>query len=76
MLTRLGNYEGIGERRRQEIHDSCSVLGIVRDRCVVLDNGDLQDNPKKWWNEDVIKDIVAAHVRKWNVDLVRPLPGD
>lgn len=76
MLTRLGNYEGIGERRQQEIHDSCSVLGIVSDRCVVLDNAELQDNPKKWWNEDLIKDLVAAHVQKWSVDLVCPLPCD
>lgn len=76
MLTRLGNYEGIGERRRQEIHDSCSVLGIVPGRCVVLDNAELQDNPKKWWNEDLIKDLVAAHVQKWSVDLVCPLPCD
>ncbi|GFF31092.1 N-acetylglucosaminyl-phosphatidylinositol de-N-acetylase [Aspergillus udagawae] len=65
-----GNYEGIGDRRRQEIHDSCSVLGIVPDRCVVLDNAELQDNPKKWWNEDLIKDLVASHVQKWNVDLI------
>ncbi|GFF88555.1 N-acetylglucosaminyl-phosphatidylinositol de-N-acetylase [Aspergillus udagawae] len=65
-----GNYEGIGDRRRQEIHDSCSVLGIVPDRCIVLDNAELQDNPKKWWNEDLIKDLVASHVQKWNVDLI------
>ncbi|KAF7171729.1 hypothetical protein CNMCM5623_004027 [Aspergillus felis] len=65
-----GNYEGIGERRRQEIHDSCSVLGIIPDSCVVLDNAELQDNPKKWWNEDLIKDLVASHVQKWNVDLI------
>ncbi|KAG2007669.1 hypothetical protein GB937_008319 [Aspergillus fischeri] len=70
MLTRLGDYDGIGERRRQEIHDSCSVLGIVPDRCVVLDNAELQDNPKKWWDGDLIKGLVASHVQKWNVDLI------
>lgn len=70
MLTCLGNYEGIGERRQQEIHDSCSVLGIVPDRCVVLDDAALQDNPRKWWNEELIKDLVASHVQKWNADLV------
>ncbi|GES59677.1 glycan biosynthesis protein [Aspergillus terreus] len=70
LVLSSGNYEGIGERRRQEIHSSCSVLGIVPDRCVVLDNAELQDNPKKWWNEDLIKDLVAAHVQKWSVDLI------
>ncbi|KAF4163714.1 hypothetical protein CNMCM6936_000426 [Aspergillus lentulus] len=59
-----------GERRRQEIHDSCSVLGIAPDRCVVLDNVELQDNPKKWWDDDLIKELVASHVQKWNVDLI------
>ncbi|KAF4212834.1 hypothetical protein CNMCM8980_010086 [Aspergillus fumigatiaffinis] len=70
LVISSGNYDGIGERRREEIHDSCSVLGIVTDRCVVLDNAELQDNPKKWWDEDLIKDLVASHAQKWNVDLI------
>ncbi|KEY79032.1 glycan biosynthesis protein PigL [Aspergillus fumigatus] len=71
LVISSGNYEGIGERRQQEIHDSCSVLGIVPDRCVVLDDAALQDNPRKWWNEELIKDLVASHVQKWNADLSR-----
>ncbi|RLL93555.1 hypothetical protein CFD26_101765 [Aspergillus turcosus] len=59
-----------GERRRQEIRDSCSVLGIIPSRCVVLDEAELQDNPRKWWDEDLIEELVASHVRKWNVDLI------
>ncbi|KAH1977464.1 hypothetical protein KXW60_001899 [Aspergillus fumigatus] len=70
LVISSGNYEGIGERRQQEIHDSCSVLGIVPDRCVVLDDAALQDNPRKWWNEELIKDLVASHVQKWNADLI------
>ncbi|EAW19953.1 PIG-L family deacetylase [Aspergillus fischeri NRRL 181] len=70
LVISSGDYDGIGERRRQEIHDSCSVLGIVPDRCVVLDNAELQDNPKKWWDGDLIKGLVASHVQKWNVDLI------
>ncbi|KAF7168863.1 hypothetical protein CNMCM6106_003878 [Aspergillus hiratsukae] len=70
LVISSGNYDGIGERRRQEIHNSCSVLGIVPDRCVVLDDAELQDVPKKWWDEDLIQDLVASHVRKWNADLI------
>lgn len=36
----------------------------------MLDDAELQDNPKKWWDEGLIMDLVASHVQKWNVDLV------
>ncbi|KKA25393.1 Glycan biosynthesis protein (PigL) [Rasamsonia emersonii CBS 393.64] len=66
----LGNYDGLGEERKAEAKASCATLGISPDRCVVLNHPDLQDNPKKWWDEDIVKDVLQKHVRMWNIDLI------
>ncbi|KAJ5188652.1 N-acetylglucosaminyl phosphatidylinositol deacetylase [Penicillium cf. griseofulvum] len=70
LVISSGNYNGIGEQRQTEIHKSCAALGISQDHCVVLDLPDLQDNPKKWWDENLIQDIIAPYIEKWQADLI------
>ncbi|OOF90724.1 hypothetical protein ASPCADRAFT_400686 [Aspergillus carbonarius ITEM 5010] len=70
LVLSTGDYNGLGEIRKGEIERSCAALGILPARCVVLEHGALQDNPKKWWREDVIQDIVAHYVHMWKVDLI------
>ncbi|PYH88511.1 glycan biosynthesis protein [Aspergillus ellipticus CBS 707.79] len=70
LVLSTGDYNGLGDVRRGEIEHSCAKLGIPAERCVVLEHGALQDNPKKWWREDVIQDIVAHYVEMWKVDLI------
>ncbi|KAE8153967.1 LmbE-like protein [Aspergillus avenaceus] len=65
-----GNYRGLGDLRRSELQRSCAELGITVERCVNVDHAELQDDPHKWWNEDLIEEIVAEYVKKWNVDLI------
>lgn len=65
-----GNNYGVGEMRKVELKGSCDALGISPDRCVALDQKDLQDNPKVWWSEDAIIADVKEYVEKWKVDLV------
>ena len=67
---KTGNYEGIGDIRRSELQRSCAELGIKPERCVNLDHYELQDNPQKWWREDLIEELVGEYVKKWNIDLV------
>ncbi len=66
-----GNNYGLGETRKKELVGSCEALGIDSSRCLSLDEGELQDNPKVWWNEDVIQAITKKYVKKWDVDAVR-----
>ncbi|KAF7719508.1 Uncharacterized protein PECH_000866 [Penicillium ucsense] len=70
LVISSGNFNGIGEKRQTEIHNSCAALGIAQDHCVVLDNPELQDNPKKWWDEKLIENIISPYLEKWNVDLI------
>ncbi|KAF7628793.1 putative glycan biosynthesis protein [Aspergillus flavus] len=65
-----GNYEGIGDIRHSELQRSCAELGIKPERCVNLDHYELQDNPQKWWREDLIEELVGEYVKKWNIDLI------
>lgn len=69
-LTTQGNNYGLGEKRKKELEGSCAALEIDPGRCLALDQAELQDNPKVWWDEDVITRIVKKYVKKWNVDLV------
>lgn len=66
-----GNGYGIGERRRIELTGSCAALGIDAERCVALDHPRLQDDPKTWWDTELIASVVQEHVRKWDIDAVR-----
>lgn len=66
----IGNNYGMGETRKKELLGSCEALGIDTSRCVALDNPDLQDNPKVWWEEAKIKPILKEYIEKWNIDAV------
>lgn len=67
-----GNNYGIGETRLQELQGSCTALGIHPKRCIALNHPELQDNPKVWWDADLLQGIVHDHVKQWKVDAVRP----
>lgn len=54
---------------------ACLVLGIAEDRCEALDRGELQDNPKQWWNETAIIIAVKEYVEKWTIDAVSAMSG-
>ncbi|KAL3457301.1 putative deacetylase LmbE-like domain-containing protein [Aspergillus heterothallicus] len=53
-----------------EIHNSCAALAIAQERCVVLDRPDLQDNPKKWWDESSIRAVFEPYLKTWEADLI------
>ncbi|KAH8426860.1 PIG-L family deacetylase [Aspergillus melleus] len=70
LVLSSGNYGGEGSTRHVELQAACVVAGIRADRCVGLDHRELQDNPKKWWDEELIAEVVARYVRRWEVDLI------
>ncbi|KAK1756421.1 putative deacetylase LmbE-like domain-containing protein [Echria macrotheca] len=65
-----GNNYGIGDLRRKELAGSCRALGIHEQRCIAMDHPELQDNPKVWWNTELVAKIVHEHVLKWKVDAI------
>lgn len=37
---------------------------------MILDNKELQDNPKQWWDDSLIEKLLGDYIKKWNVDLI------
>lgn len=70
LVMSTGNNYGKGDTRKTELAGSCAALGISADRCVALDHPDLQDNPREWWNTELIEGFVHEHVRKWDIDAI------
>ncbi|PTB38114.1 uncharacterized protein TrAFT101_011780 [Trichoderma asperellum] len=70
LVMSTGNNYGLGETRKQELKGSCSALRINPSRCEALDHPSLQDNPKVWWDTELIKSKVKEYVEKWEVDAI------
>jgi len=70
LVLSSGDYDGLGEVRRKEVKGSCDTLGVSTDRCVVMEHRDLQDNPKKWWDEAIVESMVKRYVDSWHIDLI------
>ncbi|OAA62773.1 N-acetylglucosaminyl phosphatidylinositol deacetylase [Niveomyces insectorum RCEF 264] len=65
-----GNNEGLGELRTKELVNSCAALGINSARCFALDHPQLQDNPRAWWDTELVASLVRDHVQKWEIDVI------
>ncbi|KAL4820376.1 putative deacetylase LmbE-like domain-containing protein [Aspergillus spinulosporus] len=70
LVISSGDYSGLGERRETEVHRSCAALDIPRDRCVVLNHPRLQDNPRQWWDETLIKEVISPYIGAWKADVI------
>ncbi|PLB52780.1 LmbE-like protein [Aspergillus steynii IBT 23096] len=70
LVLSSGNYDGVGSTRQSELKAACAVAGIKASRCVGLDHFELQDDPKKWWSEELIAEMVREYVTRWGVDLI------
>jgi hypothetical protein len=65
-----GNNYGKGDLRLGELKRSCAVLHIPNSYCEALDHANLQDNPKVWWDTDLIQKLVDERVKQWSIDVV------
>ncbi|KAL2167113.1 hypothetical protein VTG60DRAFT_1704 [Thermothelomyces hinnuleus] len=70
LVMSTGNNYGLGGTRVQELQGSCRALGIHHERCIALDHPELQDNPRVWWNTELIETLVQEHVNKWEIDAI------
>jgi hypothetical protein len=67
-LTAVGNNYGLGETRKMELKAACLRIGAKQ--CMVLDREDIKDNPKTWWDQEVIQTVTKSWISKWNADAV------
>ncbi|KAH7345586.1 putative deacetylase LmbE-like domain-containing protein [Rhizoctonia solani] len=66
----VGNADGLGPTRAQELVSSYSVLGLRSQEVDVLDHSELQDDIKTLWNTSLIAGIVDEYVQKHEIQSI------
>lgn len=66
----IGDYRGQGPDRKEELYDSCSVLGIPEQNIILVNHTSLKDDPNLRWREELVSDIVSRHVDSLSIDTV------
>ena len=59
----IGNYEGMGELRKEELFKSALLYNIIRDNIYIIDHIKLQDSMNNIWCKDLIADIIIQHIK-------------
>ncbi|KIJ05126.1 hypothetical protein PAXINDRAFT_93861, partial [Paxillus involutus ATCC 200175] len=66
----VGDAEGLGETRKEELSRSLDVMGIDHDKRWVIDHPMLQDNMTLQWDASVIAVVIAPYVVKNNITTI------
>uniref|UniRef100_A0A3P9AJQ1 N-acetylglucosaminylphosphatidylinositol deacetylase n=1 Tax=Esox lucius TaxID=8010 RepID=A0A3P9AJQ1_ESOLU len=70
-----GNYYNQGVQRREELLDSCAVLGIPDSQVTIHDSKELPDNPNIEWSISVASSVILKHIRAHSINLVLTFDG-
>lgn len=65
-----GDFKGQGQNRRDELYDSCAVLGIPEQNIILVNHSTLKDDPSVRWREELVSEIVSRHVASLSIDTV------
>ena len=69
----IGNYEGMGELRKEELFKSALLYNIIRDNIYIIDHIKLQDSMNNIWCSDLIADIIIQHIKIIKPNIVSKL---
>ncbi|XP_046695135.1 N-acetylglucosaminyl-phosphatidylinositol de-N-acetylase isoform X3 [Silurus meridionalis] len=64
-----GNYYNQGARRKQELLGSCAVLGIPAHQVTIIENKELQDDPKAEWSIALTAPLILKHITTYSINL-------
>ncbi|KAM5272648.1 N-acetylglucosaminyl-phosphatidylinositol de-N-acetylase isoform 1-T1 [Ctenodactylus gundi] len=65
-----GNYYNQGETRKNELLQSCAVLGIPPSRVMIIDSRDFPDDPGVQWDTEHVASILLRHTKANGISLV------
>ncbi|XP_046979706.1 N-acetylglucosaminyl-phosphatidylinositol de-N-acetylase [Schistocerca americana] len=65
-----GNFEEKGNERKQELWNSCNLLGIPDSNITLYKSDDMPDDPHLRWREDVVANIILNHIESLSIDTV------
>ncbi|XP_059207286.1 N-acetylglucosaminyl-phosphatidylinositol de-N-acetylase [Centropristis striata] len=70
-----GNYYKQGAQRKQELLNSCAVLGIPDSRVTIVDHERLPDDPKARWSVSLVCSVIMKHIRAHSFNMVLTFDG-
>ncbi|XP_020505615.1 N-acetylglucosaminyl-phosphatidylinositol de-N-acetylase [Labrus bergylta] len=70
-----GNYYNQGALRKQELLNSCAVLGIPDSRVTIKDHKQLPDDPKAEWSVSLVSSLILDHIRDHSFNMVLTFDG-
>ncbi|XP_034538907.1 N-acetylglucosaminyl-phosphatidylinositol de-N-acetylase [Notolabrus celidotus] len=70
-----GNYYNQGALRKQELLNSCSVLGIPDSRVTIINHKKLPDDPKAEWSISLVSSLIVNHIRDNSFNMVLTFDG-
>ncbi|XP_019612957.2 N-acetylglucosaminyl-phosphatidylinositol de-N-acetylase [Rhinolophus sinicus] len=65
-----GNYYNQGEIRKQELLQSCDVLGVPPSSVMIIDNRDFPDDPGVQWDTEHVASVLLQHIEVNGINLV------
>nr|XP_056721478.1 N-acetylglucosaminyl-phosphatidylinositol de-N-acetylase [Euleptes europaea] len=65
-----GNYYNQGAIRKEELLESCAVLGIPRSNVTVINHRDLPDHPSVEWDTSLLSALILKHIETNQINLV------
>lgn len=60
----------MGRIRKEELYESCKILGIPESNVVIINSTVLPDDPEIVWKQDVVANIVANFLETYSIDTV------
>lgn len=70
-----GNYYNQGSLRKEELLNSCDVLGIPASKISILDRKSLPDDPKAPWSISLVSSLILKHIQRNSINLVLTFDG-
>lgn len=65
-----GDFDKQGKLRKQELWDSCEILGIIPQNITLFNCTLLPDSPVAEWKAELLSDIIQSHVEMLDIDLL------
>ncbi|XP_072302716.1 N-acetylglucosaminyl-phosphatidylinositol de-N-acetylase [Eucyclogobius newberryi] len=70
-----GNYYNQGSLRKEEMLNSCAVLGIPGSKVSIIDHKNLPDDPIAQWSVSLVSSVISQHIKMNSINLVLTFDG-
>ncbi|XP_048559981.1 probable N-acetylglucosaminyl-phosphatidylinositol de-N-acetylase isoform X2 [Triticum urartu] len=66
----LGNADGFGDTRKEELYNACATLKIPAEQVAVLDHQKLQDGFHEEWDHGLLAELTMEQIQLWDIDTI------